>query len=1096
MRVLLRLVQDAPAVVSRRTLFDEVWGDSFVTEDALSATVIKLRRAFGDDARSPSVVETVPKSGYRLIAPVSWDGHVSVEPEPSAPVPGGMRIATVVRCAVDISDPRPEVTDAEDWHLAMSETVKTVTDAVQRYGGWVSEESTGLLAVFGAPVAQEHHTERALSAAAALRYAPPVRSSAGLTVSVRLGVASGPVVVRDGLAGVPTAYGEPTRVASLLADAAAPGEVLVLSSDTATRQALVATEPAQGRIPGVDGEIHRLVAIERGMGHWDARHRQGLTPLRGRAEEMDQLETLLSRAAAGRGQVVAISGEPGVGKSRLLFELVRRSAARGFTTHVGHASPLDRHSPFMAWAGVMRALIGLDDQAALEGSVDNEALTAVLNPAEVQDEWATTDPELRQMRVVDAVMDTLLPSDVPTLIALEDVHWADEASLVLCQAIAARIARRPCLLVTTTRPGQDEGLAVRSYTSRLWVGALTPRQAEAMLDSLVGGHESLDDWKRHVLESAAGTPLFLEESVRAARATGVIIEARDGFHGAQTAAVAVPPSVQSLIAERIDRLATHERLLTCTAAVLGREVPKDVLRSVTPLDDEEWNRAVATLQREELLYETTARGKRALVFKHALTRDVAYAGIELGQRRELHRRAAQAIQTAGLDSPEALAWHLEESGADVAALHHWRRAADVAARAGGYRDALTHLERARALLPSIAETATRDRQELVLALSTGTALVQTVGPTDIRVERAYERAEALARSVGTATERFEAVWGSWFVQLMRGDLGRERELGLQIAELADLLDDDDSLSLEAHHVQWSGLTLAGRPHEAITHSSIGSERYRRDRDHWLTFSYGGHDPGVCAHNVGALARWLTADVKTAREHAEEAQALAESLGHAYSQLESVQAVMAMALLDGDHRSLKTHARRVLRFVEEERLPEVTAGYAHGFLGAAFAAQGRLPEAVETMSQAAPTWSEFWGAWCFPLDSAYAQVLAATGEVDSAIQHLESTLAWADDSGGTWWNAELIRTLAVLRMRASGDSRTAIDTLELAAHVAAEQGAHLLELRALNTLVEMPLGADRQHPAVLRLAHTVGRIPRQPDFPDLLRARALLTRAQA
>jgi hypothetical protein len=1090
MDLLLRLAQDAPSVVSRQTLLDDVWSSTYVTDDAVSAAVIKLRRAFDDDARTPTVVETLPKSGYRLVGSVAHGGDRGAVDTPKQPELVGSRIATVVRCSVELGPPGASADHPEAWLDAMQAAVTAVTAVVERFDGWLYEESTGMLAVFGAPVAQEHHRERACSAAAELLTGPASESAHRLGIRLRLGIASGPVVVSRRTGGGSTVYGEPTIVASTLAAAADHGEALVMTFPMAERQLAEGAILEPCTVPGVEGDVRRLVGVAPPMGLWGVRSRQGLTPLQGRAEELDRLEGLLKRVASGRGQVVTVSGEPGVGKSRLLFEFVQRAASQGIPSYVGQSSPVHRHSPYVSWSGLMRAARPLVDRALERDSSDPVALNAVLSPATVDRGWTESDPEARQERTVEAVMDALLTGDQPTVLALEDFHWADEASRTLAEVIAGRIARRSCLLVITARPSQLDPFAHLSYASRLWLDSLGPSQASALLESLVGSDPSIASWRAAVLRDAGGTPLFLEECVRSSPTNGTLIDASKGPVAGSAAVATVPISVQSLIADRLDRLSESEQAMICAAAVLGHDIPEQILRSVVALDDAAWRHGLANLQREELLYLTTDGGRRALVFKHALTREVALRGIRTAELRSLHERSAHAISATEGVSAEALAWHLQESHQSAAAIEKWLLAAESAAQAGGFQDALADLAQARTQLPLVHDGPQRLHLSLAVELAVGTALVQTLGPTDTQVEDCYERARGLAGLVGSPDERFQAAWGSWFVQMMRGDLRREREFGQMVATASETVD-DSALALEAHHVQWSGLTLAGDPRLAMAHSDAGIDRYDKELHHRLTFSYGGHDPGVCARNLNALARLMVADIATARERSASAVALATELAHAYSKLESTQSVLVIALLERDSTTLTTEAERLLRLVDDGRLPEVTKGYAHGFFAAALAIQGMVGPATTKMLRAAPVWSEFWGAWCFPLDGALAQVLSGAGEQAAAIRHLEQTLSRASESGGHWWDAELTRLLATVRHRSDSDSRAAAVLCGEAADIAFEQGALLLELRAATSCVELSADStDRGH-ARRRLADVAARVPDQPPFPDLVRARRLL-----
>ncbi|MFZ0323704.1 MAG: BREX system ATP-binding domain-containing protein [Actinomycetes bacterium] len=1101
MQLLLRLAEEPGRVVTRRTLLADVWGDdSYVGDDALSAAVIKLRKAFGDQPRSPQVIETVPKSGYRLIAPVGRDGGHDKPVRPSSPQQT-VRRGTVLRCAIEVValDGRPAA--AETWQAVMDGAAARIGRSAARHGGWVAPESGAVVAVFGAPSGLEHHVDQAVATALEIRElgADKELSSETVEVHLRFGIATGPLVAKvpGELDSQRAVFGEPTQRATALADLAAAGEIL-LADDTAKLSQLDLKVQPVSAAAGLAGSwrILRLDSVDRGSSAWEVRVLHGLTPLQGRQREIAEFERLLERVAAGEGQVLAVSGEPGVGKSRLLHELVAMASLRGFAVNVGHASPVDRHSPFVPVQSMLRETHGLR-RSSPDAASDGEALSAVLEPGRQGDSWLDADPEVRHARVVAAVFDVLFPDDGPRVVAVEDVHWADEATRSLVGELVDRIPRRRCLLVVTYRPEFTDPWATKSYATRLRVDPLGPESAVAMLDELAGTDPSLTAWKARVLDRAGGTPLFIEESVSAAKAAGAL----EGERGRYTALtpeepLTVPPSVQGLMAERIDRLPPPARSALCVAAVIGRELPAVLLRRALDVDEAELDRLLRELQAAELLFETTSRYQRTYVFKHAFTQEVAYLGLPAAIRREHHQRIADLLggELAGIVSstPELLAWHLEESGQTEDALTSWLVAAAAGAQASAYTDSLEDLSRARRLLESVPDETRRLTHALHIELATGTALVQTAGPTDVSVERAYARARELSERVGRPEEKFEAVWGSWFVHLMRGDLHLERVYGEQIEALSQDID-DDGLALEAHHVQWSGLCLAGRPTEARAHSDIGIDRYRAEDHHRLAFSFGGHDPGVCARNLNALSRWLTGDVAVAHERAEEAVALAARLGHPYSQLEASQAALDMALVDGDVEQLERHASALHALVRDGRLPEVAAGYANGFLGAATARRGDSRAGLEMMTAAAPVWSEFWGAWCFPLDTALAELLEASGSLPAAVSHLEGKLTWARESGGTWWDAEIMRVLAGLRRREGADERAIGALLTEAVEVAADQKALLLELRAATSLVSFQRSTKSAPTSTDRVRSLVDLFPSTVDFPTLTEARRLISR---
>src|SRR5215468_3615275 len=497
MQVLLVLARDPGAVVTRRDLIIDVWGDSFVSDDALSAAIIRLRRAFGDPARAPRVIETVAKSGYRLRADVG----------PAADAPSSLgdvdepavRVATLVHVLFDVIEPGD---DPERWLRCRGQVAAVVAVEAERHGGWSVVESSDVLAVFGAPRAREDHQARAVRCALAVVAALDDAPIEGARLRVRCGVAAGEL-----MAGGPEVIaGTPVQLARELATRADVGSVLV-TPETGVAIDPDATEPA--------ADFWRVVAPPVDLSTWDDLYPLGLPPLVGRAASLATLNACADRAERGFGQVVVLVGDAGIGKSRLVHELRAIVEARGWHTAMGAASSVDRHSPYVA---VRRLLM----DAGVRPAADIAAWNAVMRPDHTDPDWQGLDPLVRQQRITDVTVVPLFAEGRAHALVVEDVQWADEASSAWLSHVVTAIARRRCLLLLTTRPPGDERWSDRSYGTRVRVGPLFPADAAALLDSLTGDIPGLTSWKGEVLELAAGTPLFLEECVRAAVVSGRI----------------------------------------------------------------------------------------------------------------------------------------------------------------------------------------------------------------------------------------------------------------------------------------------------------------------------------------------------------------------------------------------------------------------------------------------------------------------------------------------------------------------------------------------------------------------------------------------
>ncbi len=1121
MQVLECLVERPGEVVTRRELLDRIWVGVIVGDDAVSAAVIKLRRAFGDDARAPRVIQTVPKSGYRLLAPVERVAAPAAidetRDEMSAHRAPSIRPATVLRCVLEMRAGGDEPLEPERWREAFRAALVRVAEIMRRNGGHAVLESAAVVGVFGAPAAQEHHATRAVTAAMAIRAAftaavhgdgtPAGDASTPFRIAARLGLASGEVAsTTPGTEEGADVYGAPVQIAHALARAARAGEVLLGAETHRLAEGLRGVHPCSPppALVGQNDEVFVLEPSGGWIGVFEARRNRGLSPLVGREREMAEIGRLLEQAAAGQGRLVALAGDPGAGKSRLAHETLHLAAGHGFAIRTGASSPLERHTPFHALRPMFADVLGIDagtpvevDRALAAAGVadvlERAALMSILDPRQCPEAWQRLDPAERRQRAAAAFERIVFGGAAnarPVLVLVEDLHWMDDASHALLDHLVRRIARLRCLVLITYRTEFEDPWSTRSHHTRVRVEPLAPAQAACLLERLVGGDSSLARWKANVVERSGGMPLFLEESVRTAETAGALSGAPGNCRLADDASGdAIPASVHALLAERIDRLPAPARNVLSLAAVAGAEVPAALLRAL--LSPQEMAQ-IESLRTAELLFETTGRGEPVHVFRHALVQEVAYRGIAPSARRALHRRIAETLDSElAPRAPERVARHYAGAGMPAAAVAAWLRAAQASMAAASFSDALGHLAQAARVLPDIADRDERDRQALCVELGRGVALVQHLGPAAAEVEQAYARARALAHQCGAERERFEAVWGLWFVHMMRGDMRVERRLADDLLTLAEGLG-DEALLLEAHHVQWSGLSLVGRPGAVHEYASTGIERYRADDHHWLTFSYGGHDPGVCARNIDAMALWLLGFADRARTRAGEAIALAEELGHPYSCLESVNSALNIALFEEDTPALLRHTDALHALVDEERLPEVAAGYANGFRGAALALRGELESGLELMLAAAPLWQEFWGAWCYPLDTVLAALLARTGDADAGIAHLEHTLELADHGGAHWWDAELLRTRAEIRLAGPAVAEQAAATdLERALDIAREQQSLFLELRVATSNAQRLRARGQAATARTLLGTVCTRFAETQDSVALRRARTLL-----
>ena len=628
--------------------------------------------------------------------------------------------------------------DPEEARQILDPVLERLMAAVHRYEGTVNQVmGDGIMALFGAPVAHEDHAVRACYAALAMqeamrRYAQEVRRTHGLAVQIRVGLNSGEVVVRaigTDLHMDYSAIGQTTHLAARMEQLATPGSILLTAATLRLVEGLVRVNalgpvPVKGLTEPVDVfELVEASAIRRRL---QAAATRGLTRFVGRETELVALQQALARAEAGHGQVVALVGEAGVGKSRLVYELVHSHRTQGWlvlenaSVSYGKATPYfpvidllkryahveDRDEPRTVRAKVTGHVLTLDE--VLQDTMP--ALLALLDVLPEDSPFLKLDPPQRRQRTLDALKRVLLrESQVqPLLLVFEDLHWIDTETQALLDSLVERLPTARLLLLVNYRPEYQHGWGSKTYYAQLRLDPLPPTSAEEFLQALLGDDPSLAPLTPLLIARTGGNPFFLEESVRTLVETGVLIGTSGTYHLAHALmTIQVPATVQAVLAARIDRLPPEDKRLLQTAAVIGTEVPWPLLQAIADVPEEALHHGLTRLQSAEFLYEACLFPELSYTFKHALTHEVAYGSLLQERRRVLHARIVEAIEGLSADrltdQVERLAHHAVRGELWDKALAYCRQAGGRAASRSAYREAVAYFEQALAALTHLPE---------------------------------------------------------------------------------------------------------------------------------------------------------------------------------------------------------------------------------------------------------------------------------------------------------------------------------------------------------------------------------------------------------
>ncbi len=1016
--------------------------------------------------------------------------------------------------------------DPEEARKLLDPVLERMMEAVHRYEGTVNQVmGDGIMALFGAPLAHEDHGVRACYAAldmqaAIRRYADEVWRAHGVRAQIRVGLNSGEVVVRaigSDLHLDYTAVGQTTHLASRMEQLATPGTALLTADTVRLAEGYVTVTPL-GPVPvkGLEApiEVYELTGAGPLRSRLRAAAARGLTRFVGREGELDQLRQALGHAAGGQGQVVAIVGEPGVGKSRLVWEVTHSHRVHGWlvlqagsvsygkaTSYLpvidllkGYFAIEDRDGPRAVREKLTGKLLTLD--RAQEGSLP--ALLALLDVPTEDPQWPTLDPPQRRRRTLDALKRLLLRESQmqPLLVVFEDLHWIDAETQALLDGLVEGLPAARLLLLVNYRPEYQHPWGNRTYYTQLRLDPLPHDHAEELLGALLGYDGGLDPLKRVLIERTEGNPFFLEESVRALVETGALSGERGAYRLARPLpSIQVPVTVQAVLAARIDRQSPEDKRLLQAAAVVGKDVPMPLLLAIAEVPEDQVRAGLGRLQAAEFLYETSLFPELEYTFKHALTHEVAYGGMLHERRRALHARIVETIEKtyAGRISEqvERLGHHALRAESWDRAIAYLRQAGAKAASRSANVEAIDHLTKGLDALTNLPDVPDRLRLELDLQIALGPVLMTTRGYGAPEVERAYERARELCRRVGEDPELFAVLHGLWLHYWLRGDIATMLDLAQQLSDLAQRVG-DRALRLVAHDVRGEVAVYLGDFPAARSHMEQCVALYDPSQDRSLGLRYGGYDPGIAARAIGAHALWCLGHPDQALEWSRGAVALARDLSHL--------ATLVIAL---GHAGILHYLRREPRLtleVAEEALAlsagqglEFWKAFAEILRGWSLVRQRRGPEGIESMRHGLAGYRVTAGELESPIWLAMmADAYLVEGAPHEGLATVAEALDLVNAMGVRFAEAELYRLrgelLLALRGAAAEDAESAF---RRALEVAAAQKARCLELRAAMSLARLGQARGERRLAHQTLAEVYAWFTEGFDTSDLRETRTLL-----
>ena len=668
--------------------------------------------------------------------------------------------------------------DPEEARKFLDPVLERMMEAVHRYEGTVNQVmGDGIMALFGAPLAHEDHAVRACYAALRMqesvtRYAEEARRAHGVNVQIRVGLNSGEVVVRaigSDLHMDYTAVGQTTHLAARMEQLADPGSILLTPATLELVEGFVAVKPL-GPVP-VKGladpvEVYEVTGAGPARTRLEAAARRGLTRFVGRDAEVEQLRRAQQLAANGHGQIAAIVGEAGVGKSRLVYEFTHSHRLQDWLVLESASVSYGKATSYLPVIDLLKSYFKIqdrDDRREIREKVTGKLLTldraleptlpALLSLVDVPADdasWGTLDPAQRRQETLDAVKRLLLREarEQPLLVIFEDLHWIDGETQTLLDGLVESLGSARLLLLVNYRPEYQHAWGSKTAYSQMRLDALPAESAEELLDALLGDDPGLAPLKQLLVRR--GNPFFLEETVRTLVETKALAGERGRHRLTQPVkAIQVPATVQAMLAARIDRLPAEDKRLLQTASVVGKDVPFTLLQAIANLPDEALRHGLDHLQAAEFLYETGLYPDLEYAFTHALTHDVTYGSLLQERRRDLHTRIVEAIETLHRDrldgEIERLAHHALRGELREKAMHYLRQAGVKAAARSALPDARVRFEQALGVLEALPESQSTLEQafEIRLELRRVLSLLGEVRRSRERLREAETLAERL-----------------------------------------------------------------------------------------------------------------------------------------------------------------------------------------------------------------------------------------------------------------------------------------------------------------------------------------------------------------
>ena len=1021
--------------------------------------------------------------------------------------------------------------DPEDLREVISAYQKCVAETVQRFGGFVAKYmGDGVLIYFGYPQAHEDDAERAVRAGLELAAAVgQLKTHAPL--QTRVGIATGLVVVGDligsGASQEQAIVGETPNLAARLQSVAEPNMVVIAEGTRRLIGNLFELEDLGAKdLKGIAGPTRAWAALRAGSveSRFEALHASGVTALVGREEELELLLRRWARAKTGEGQVVLLSGEAGIGKSRLTAALLERLATEPHTRLRYFCSPQHTDSALYPIISQMERAAGLrrDDTslakldkldallAQTSTSKEDVALLAEMLSLPNDRRYPTLDltPQQRRQRTLEALTGQLerLASQRPVLMIFEDVHWIDPTSLEALNRTMDRIRTLSALLFVTFRPEFVAPWVAQSQVTSIILNRLGERDAAAIVASLVGNKELPADVLVEIVDRTDGIPLFVEEMTKAVLEAESESDARKTTAAVPSSSATVPASLHASLMARLDRLGPAKEVAQI-GAVIGREFSYALLAAVVSEPEAELRSTLERVTAAGLLFQQGVPPHASYLFKHALIQDAAYGTLLRGPRRALHARIAETLESDFPDiaenQPELLARHCTEAGLIEKAAGLWGKAGQRSLTRSALVEAAVQFSRALSQIATLPATPALRREAIKLQVAFATVLFHVKGYTAPETIAAFERADAMieqAQALGERPEgedallRFSVLYGQWTGNFTAGNFGKATQTAKQFLTVAEKQRGSAPL-LMAHRVMGASLAVSGEFQTARLHLDRAITLYAPEEHRSLATRF-GQDIGVASLVYRSFVLYRLGYPESALVDVDEALKSARGLGQAGTLLYATGLSALSEIHCGRFRVAEARVQELFALSEKYGLPfwKICAGLLRGWV---FAATEKGDEAAELIQSSLSALANAGTTYFVPFGLTWlARAHAACGRVAEAQNALSEALDIVSKTNQRWDEAEIHRIAGELAAsRPHADAEMTESHFQQSLAVARRQEAKSFELRAATSLARLWRDQGRRDEARELLAPIFACFTEGFDMPDHIEAKALLEELQ-